>query len=541
MGHVSRGELLQILGSNNACGLDEAEIVDHVAGCSRCWRLARGAFAELKSLGARVPMGTEPVRSLHSLVASQEERSVARLGAQGRLAKLKRLTPAKRLELIRTTAVYRTPAMVHALLRETEELARSRSEEAEELGRLTLALLELLSSETCLDPRKNDLRAAVWIEMANGRRIRTDWNGAHQALKQAGNLLRTGTGNLQPRARLHSIRSSLAFDTGQTSLAVQAAGLAQGIYRELEDWSGLAKTILQEADALVEVDPTRALRLSEEGIKVTTDSEIRLRMHLKCVATDCLIELGRAGEALSKLEECRPYFDQFRNEIWVRLRVRATEARLLEVLGRFQEAELLYREVIEDAIEEGFTKEGFMWRLMLFNFYVMRDRLEEALALCSESARALEEAGAHEQMREVWRDLGAFVQARRVDENLIRILRLYMAHHWRVPAKRSPFTEGWEGSMNQGFAAPQPVAAPMPQARPPASPAPPTPATPQPVKPLELGEDGLRETVEDFEGRLISAALDQCGGRIRETARQLRISRNTLKEKMKRYGLRGVD
>lgn len=437
MGHVSRGQLLALFSRNTTCGLDHGAIVTHVAGCSRCWPLAGSALEQLEAQGARLAT-SEPVRNLIGLLRDQRERSLADLGARGRLAKLKRLSPAKRLELIRTTAVYRTITVVALLLRDTADVARSDRDGAEEYGRLTLAVIELLSPEVCHDLLRNDLRAQVWIELANGRRIDAAWKEANQALKLAEGLLRSGTGSPLPAARLHSIRSSLAFDTGQTAIAVREAVMAQQIYRDMEDRTGLAKTLLKEANALVELDPPRALVLAEEGLGVTDEVESRLQMQLKRTALECLIELGRTTEALRALDECRPLFEQFKNEAKEQLRVRAVEARLLEALGRFQEAELLYRDVMETALEEGFARDSFIARLMLFNFYFLRGRLDEAAAVCTEGARALHEAGAHQQMRTVWNELKIFTETRRVDSDIIKAVRLYHVEHWNTPAKQQP-------------------------------------------------------------------------------------------------------
>lgn len=328
--------------------------------------------------------------------------------------------------------------MVDVLQRETADLAWSGRDESEEFGRLTLALLDLLGSDTCPDLLRSDLRSQVWIELANGRRVRADWRGAEQALKRARELLHSGTGSPLPAARLHSIQSSLASDVGQTAVAIREAVLAQAIYREMEDWNGLARTLLQEANALVEIDPARALGLAAEGLRVLDEIEVRLRMYLKSTALECLIELGRTTEALQALEENRPLYQQFKSEARIQLRVRAIEARLLEALGRFQEAELLYRDVMEEALVEGFARESFVARLMLFNFYFLRGRMDEAAAVCAEAARALEEVEAHQQMRVVWQELGAMAGARRVDSEMIGALRLYLAEHWNTPARQAP-------------------------------------------------------------------------------------------------------
>jgi DNA-binding NtrC family response regulator len=42
---------------------------------------------------------------------------------------------------------------------------------------------------------------------------------------------------------------------------------------------------------------------------------------------------------------------------------------------------------------------------------------------------------------------------------------------------------------------------------------------------------------EEYDRRLLAAALQQAGGNLSEASRLLRISRNTLKARLRRYGL----
>jgi transcriptional regulator with GAF, ATPase, and Fis domain len=57
---------------------------------------------------------------------------------------------------------------------------------------------------------------------------------------------------------------------------------------------------------------------------------------------------------------------------------------------------------------------------------------------------------------------------------------------------------------------------------------------------VRLSEGGYEEALERYDRQLIAAGLAQTNGRIRETARLLGIARNTLRAKMKRYGLTGL-
>jgi DNA-binding NtrC family response regulator len=53
----------------------------------------------------------------------------------------------------------------------------------------------------------------------------------------------------------------------------------------------------------------------------------------------------------------------------------------------------------------------------------------------------------------------------------------------------------------------------------------------------DLAEGGYEEALARYDRRLIEAALERAGGRLRETARRLGIARNTLKAKIERYGI----
>jgi Nif-specific regulatory protein len=67
------------------------------------------------------------------------------------------------------------------------------------------------------------------------------------------------------------------------------------------------------------------------------------------------------------------------------------------------------------------------------------------------------------------------------------------------------------------------------------------PEVPGTTPTIHLAEGGYEEALDRYDRQLIAAGLAQSNGRIRETARLLGIARNTLRAKMKRYGLSGGD
>lgn len=56
--------------------------------------------------------------------------------------------------------------------------------------------------------------------------------------------------------------------------------------------------------------------------------------------------------------------------------------------------------------------------------------------------------------------------------------------------------------------------------------------------PSDLADGAYQKALDRYDRRLLEVALERCDGRLRETSRVLGISRNTLKAKMKRYGMR---
>jgi hypothetical protein len=247
---------------------------------------------DLQAAGEKLNFKDEPRRSLATLLKVTCEHSLDRLGAKGRrLATLRRLSHADRLDVLQTTAAYRTWSLFDVLLAETKALARRGTPETEEIGRLAFALIELLDRQGFPEPLKMDFRAEIWNEVGNGRRLRQDWRGASSALKTAAEHLREGTGDPLPVARRFSIQSSLAIDTGHIDAALKSAALARGIYEAEGDRGSALRAMIQEADPLVEIDPARALAMVEAALGTADETDSWLLMALRSTEILCLIEL----------------------------------------------------------------------------------------------------------------------------------------------------------------------------------------------------------------------------------------------------------
>jgi hypothetical protein len=201
--------------------------------------------------------------------------------------------------------------------------------------------------------------------------------------------------------------------------------------------------------------------------------------------------------------------------------------------------------VISGCIEEELYKDAFLYTLTLFESLYKRGALGKALKVCEEASRLLATPFCHAQLRQVWDDLRAQVGSQALTASQLLEARLYFVRHWSVPAARLPMRQTGDQAVPEASSALilaelESAAEPESVRTPPVSHPPErgeTPLAPLGV-PEQLADGGYEEALERYDRQLIAAALDQCGGRFRAASRLLGISRNTLRAKMKRYGLR---
>ena len=200
---------------------------------------------------------------------------------------------------------------------------------------------------------------------------------------------------------------------------------------------------------------------------------------------------------------------------------------MLASYGCFRESEKSFREVINGHIDEELYKDAFLITLTFFESLFKRGALDKAAKVCEDASRLLDTPLCHDQMKQVWEELLEQVKSRALTVGRVLQVRLYLLRHWSVPAAGLPLAEVSIPLVLE-TAAPEPVHLAAQSA--PVAPEPPEP-------PPSLADGGYEAARERYDRQLVAAALDECGGSIRETARLLGISRNTLRNKMKRYGL----
>jgi tetratricopeptide (TPR) repeat protein len=352
--------------------------------------------------------------------------------ARARLSRLRRETRREQHARVAKSPEYHTTAFVELLLAGVRQA--SAREEAEFTANLALQAITPLEVPALL---KRDLQAQVWTEVANARRIASEWTRASAALVQAMNHLAHGTGNPLLEARAQSISASLFADQGRRVEALAALEESMKLYESRGAWALVARTMVQMAHTLAVTDPAQALILAERAFPMMPSADTSLRCLAENIRTDCMIDLGEVELALQTFDSAEP-FRRGASPV-ARRRSDFLAARLLEYLGHYKEAAQLFEAVIANAFDREAYREAFLDLLYLFGVHIRQGATEKAVALCRLAIDRLDLFGlGHEQLRTVWMQLGEAAMRRAIRLESLAEVRQFLQVHWKIPATKPP-------------------------------------------------------------------------------------------------------
>ena len=328
------------------------------------------------------------------------------LAAVAEWGELQRLPSRRsRRDRVRMTKTCHTIAFFNLVLGELKEM--SPWEEAEFLAGLALLCIEGMSQrQRITQAADHDLKAQLWSAVANNRRRAAEWERAHQAIANAERYFKEGTGDPLLEAELLSITASILAEEGQESKALDALERCKVIYRDRSEWALLARTLVQEANVLVETEPAGGLAALDHAAPLIPAEDSYLRLLAELLRVRCLIELQKPTEALQIYRRCSRLL-LANPKIRVQIRGRFTAAQLLDALGYKLPAERLFDEVVDRDIEHELYKASLS-------------------------------AVAHDQMRTVWEQLLAATGHRVIGQEVLSDLRRYLNVHWKHPAAAVP-------------------------------------------------------------------------------------------------------
>jgi tetratricopeptide (TPR) repeat protein len=527
--HVAHSVLVRVFSGQEHDPQEEMAVL-HVPGCQLCWDLAVRAAAELKNEGRLAP-STTAASEILDLLERKQAGALRWLLVRSRRAELTRLSFHEQRGRIDADPELKTFEMFSALAEEAASASRDDPHLGEEAAFVAHALASALSGDLYPEPYRNDLQAEALTIVANCRRLAGDWRGAATALATArGHLLR-GTGRPIREARLLSIEASLATDTGRLEHALELLGRSAGLYGDAQDTEAALSITVQEANTLLAACRyEEAIARAEEALSGLTPKDARLETLARNIITASLVFLGRPDEALQSFRATQSLYKQLRGRSF-ELQAGYLEALLLDAQGHFREAEKAFRSNIAGYMEAEIYKTAFLHLVTFLQSLIRRGAFDKAARACEEALEMIERAGSacHTQMIELWRGLLDLINARRLTDYQVLVARQYLVRHWNAPARHAPLNLQVVVSGGTGDV-------PRAEAPPPIFSLPPLEALHEPSA-TSGPAGGFDELWERYDRALIVAGLERSGGRVRETARLLKISRNTLRDKMKKYGI----
>jgi hypothetical protein len=285
---------------------------------------------------------------------------------------------------------------------------------------------------------KQDLRAQLWTEVANVRRVASEWSKSNAALVQARKHLVEGSGDPLLKARAQSVSASLFADQGRRVEALAALEECVQLYESHGAWPLVARTMVKMAHTLVDTDPARAFTLAAQALPMVPAEDTALRCLAENIRTDGMINLGEIDLALLTFDRAEPLRSAGVSPAAKR-RSHFLAARLLEHLSHPKEAVRLFESVIADAFDHEAYREAFLDLLYVFGFHVRLGATEKAVVLCRFAIDRLDflDLG-HEQLRAVWMELMDAAERRAITFQSLAEVRRFLEMHWKKPAAQLP-------------------------------------------------------------------------------------------------------
>jgi tetratricopeptide (TPR) repeat protein len=438
--HLTDAEL-NSLAEPGLAPVESQHLAAHLFSCPSCWTRATEPLLKLDL--AVSPSGkdrafalqVERDSSLSALLSRfrLERKSLEdRLLAQALLGVLKPAKRKSRKEILGKRTVRKSRALVDELLAESR---RSLPVEAEEWATLAMMVGDQLSSTEYPDTLKQDVRAECFVEIAAGRRRCAKWKSAREAIAEGREIAARGTRSISIEGSFLAVDGAIDDDLGNVEEADQKLMEAKDCFERSGDSQLLARTLIQLGYIWMDADPHRSLGFIAKVEPMITPDDKRLQILAETTRIDCLITVGKVAEALSRYMQLSSVWDQF-SDPFFQLRRRFAAGRLLEGLGRFEEADALFREVIAVDLEQRSVKALYLDYNYVFGSYVRRGDFEAAGKICGEALSQLPyldlDASSENQMRELWEGLSARAKERAVGEKLVLRSRRFIRSQWRT-------------------------------------------------------------------------------------------------------------
>ena len=321
---------------------------------------------------------------LVALIESEAAPELARI--------LESLPSTEQLRAAETDESFHTWGLCVYLLQQSREACLSDARRATELAILAVRIALALPKDSYHPDWVQDLQARSFAYLANALKVANELTAADLAFSDAERRFSWQSPPLE--AELLSLKSSLRREQRRYAEALEAAAAALKIYRDLGDRRGVLACHLLQAKSYEEsqdwASACDVLRIAESEAQLVDDP--RLFAALLNNFVTCLAKIGSYQEAMERLPRAKELLARHGGDT-DRLRLRWTEALVLDGLGRSGESETVLRELQQEFLDRRMPLDATLVSLDLSVVLFKSDKPEALRTLAAELLPIFEARG----------------------------------------------------------------------------------------------------------------------------------------------------
>jgi len=430
-------------------------VVEHLVVCATCRRRFLGSLRRRSSLTTqrvadvlRWPLSP----GVYSQAFIDSERSMRqrekilakeRDQAPGLFVELMGHSSEQRSIMLRNSPRFHIWGVFELLVERSSEVSIRNPVHAEELGRLSLDLSELLDADLYIATLIEDLRARAWGYIGNARRVRSNLLDAEEAFTRAHQHLEKGTQDPLERAILLDLEASLRRDLRQFEEALNLLKRAVAIFLQGSQQHRAGRSLLKIDDVYHHMGtPEKGIPLLYQALEyIDPEEEPRLLLCARHNLIDDLAASGRYLEAQGLYRATRPLYRSF-PDAWTQNRRKWVKGKIARGLGQADQAESLFLAARDGFVEEGVPYDTALVSLELATLYADQGRRSDLRRLAEGMVPIFSSLNIHREALAALACLKQAAEADRVTAELVSSVAAYLRRAQHDPGMR--FLEGWE-------------------------------------------------------------------------------------------------
>lgn len=299
------------------------------------------------------------------------------------LAELVASSAEDRPELVASDSRFHSLALSESLLRESREWSFQNPTSGEKLARVALQIARRLDAAFYGPNVLRDLVGRVWGEIANARRLCSDFDGSEGMFKRAEACLGESLDPLA-RARLLNLKAALRKDQRRFDESLALRDAAISIYRRYGERHLTGRTLVNKAtDYLDRGEAKLCIRCLSRAIPLL-NRELEPRAYVAALhnLSWALADQGRFAEALNTFRQIQGLYAA--SDAAVQTRRTWLKGRIAAGLGKLREAEVAFESARQDFLERDIPYDLALVSLDLALVYAREGRTSEVKELAAE-------------------------------------------------------------------------------------------------------------------------------------------------------------